>query len=179
MQIARVLVVYKKSDYELYQDAHRKRDLARLQKHHPAIVRAMRLSHEENQRTLAAVCQALETLSLPYDCLYRGELAKVSGYDVVLSVGGDGTFLEVARYAHDMPVLGVNSDPPRSTALFCAADRANIQPRLEAVLAEALSEVCLARLQARINETLLPYYALNDLLVAHVNPKTSKSAFCR
>ena len=52
---------------------------------------------------------------MPYDCLYRGELTSVAGYDLVLSVGGDGTFLEVARHAPDVPILGVNSDPERST----------------------------------------------------------------
>jgi NAD+ kinase len=165
-----VLVVYKRSYYELYKYEHRERHLTRLQQDHPAIVHTMQLSHEENQRTLAAVCQALETLSLPYDSLYRGDLSPATGYDVLLSVGGDGTFLEVARCALDMPVLGVNSDPQRSTAFFCAADRQHIQRRLEELLAGTLSEVHLTRLQASINGVILPYYALNDLLVAHINP---------
>jgi NAD+ kinase len=89
---------------------------------------------------------------------------------MLLSVGGDGTFLEVARYAIQTPILGVNSDPQRSTAFFCAADRQTIQPRLEMLLAGTLHEVRLARLQASINDTPLPSLALNDLLVAHVNP---------
>jgi NAD+ kinase len=170
LQISRVLVIYKKSYYERYRYDHRERHLARLQQQYPAIVHTMRLSHEENQRTLTAVQHALEALSLQYDCLYRGDLKPMTGYDLLLSVGGDGTFLEVARYAIETPVLGVNSDPQRSTAFFCAADRSSIQPRLEALLTGTLSEVRLTRLQASINETPLPYYALNDLLVAHVNP---------
>jgi NAD+ kinase len=170
LQISRVLVVYKKSYYELYKYEHRERHLARLQQQHPAIVHTMRLSHEENQRTLEAVCHALEQLLLPYDSVYRGDLVTATGYDVLLSVGGDGTFLEVSRYAVDVPVLGVNSDPQRSTAFFCAADRLHIQGRLEELLAGVLPEVRLTRLQASLNDTPLPYYALNDLLVAHVNP---------
>jgi NAD+ kinase len=170
LQISRVLVVYKKSYYELYGYQERARYRALLQQRHPAIVHTMRLSHEENQRTLAAVCEALGAVQVPYDCVYRGDLKSVAGYDLLLSVGGDGTFLEVARYTVDTPVLGVNSDPQRSTAFFCAAERLNIQQRLKALLTGRLPKVRLARLQASINGAPLPYLALNDLLVAQANP---------
>ncbi len=130
----------------------------------------MQLSHEENQRTLTAVCHALDALRLPYDCLYRGELEPVTGYDLILSVGGDGTLLEVARYTGTTPVLGVNSDPQRSTAFFCAANGTTIASCLQALLAGTLQQVPLTRLQLAINGQTLPFYALNDLLVTHANP---------
>lgn len=175
MQVTRALVVYKKSYYELYGYPQREGRFAALQGHRQAIIEAMRRSHEENQRTLAAVQAAFEVVGMPYDCLYRGELTSVAGYDLVLSVGGDGTFLEVARYALDLPVLGVNSDPERSTAFFCAANCTTIQSHLAALLAGKVDEVRLARLQVTINNRPLPYYALNDLLVAHANPAAMTS----
>ncbi len=85
-----MLVVYKKSYYQLYKYDYRERHLSRLQQHHPAIVHTMRLSHRENQRTLTAVRQALETL--PYIRLpVRGDLAQTDRDDLLLSVGGDET----------------------------------------------------------------------------------------
>jgi NAD+ kinase len=175
VQVTRALVVYKKSYYELYGYTERSGRFASLQGHHQAIIEAMWLSHEENQRTLAAVQAAFDGVGIPYDCLYRGELTSVAGYDLVLSVGGDGTFLEVARYAGDLPILGVNSDPERSTAFFCAANRSTIRQHLEAMMAGKVGEVRLARMQVTINDRLLPYYALNDLLVAHANPAAMTS----
>ncbi|MGQ4809839.1 NAD kinase [Candidatus Entotheonellaceae bacterium PAL068K] len=175
MQISRVLVVYKKSYYELYGYEHRERRFAALQQRHHPLIESMRLSHEENQRTLADIQAALEAVALPYDCLYRGELDSVTEYDLLISVGGDGTFLEVARHAVDLPVLGVNSDPLRSTAFFCAADRSTLRQCLETLVAGSLREVRLTRLQASINGTPLPHYALNDLLVTHVNPAAVSS----
>jgi NAD+ kinase len=172
-------VVYKKSYYELYGYEHRERHFKKLQKHHHPIIEAMQLSHAENQRTLTAVRAALEALHVPYDCIYRGELKRVSGYDVLLSVGGDGTLLEVARHAGDTPVLGVNSDPTRSTAFFCAADCTTIAACLEALLTGTLRQVLLARLQITVNDTPLPYYALNDLLIAHSNPAAMASYILR
>jgi NAD+ kinase len=175
VQVTRALVVYKKSYYELYGYTERAGRFASLQGHRQAILEAMWLSHEENQRTLTAVQAAFDGVGLPYDCLYRGEITSVAGYDLVLSVGGDGTFLEVARYAADLPILGVNSDPERSTAFFCAANCSTIRPYLEALLAGKLGEVRLARMQVAINDRPLPYYALNDLLVAHANPAAMTS----
>src|SRR4029450_11532437 len=175
VQVTRALVVYKKSYYELYGYTQRAGRFASLQGHHQAILDASGRRHEERQRTLAAVQAAFDGVGIPYDCLYRGEFTSVAGYDLVLSVGGDGTFLEVARYAGDLPILGVNSDPERSTAFFCAANRSTIRPYLEALMAGKVGEVLLARMQVTINDRLLPSYALNDLLVAHANPAAMTS----
>ena len=175
VQISRLLVVYKKSYFELYGYEHRERRFAALQKRHHPIIQAMQCSHEENQRALTAVCEALETRGIPYDCIYRGELKDTTGYDLLLSVGGDGTLLEVARHAGNTPVLGVNSDPIRSTALFCATDRTKITQCVDALLAGTLRQVPLSRLQIAINNNTLPHYALNDLLIAHSNPATMAS----
>ena len=175
VQVTRALVVYKKSYYEIYGYSQRQGRFAARQGHRQAIVEAMRRSHEENQRTLEAVQAAFVAVGMAYDCLYRGELGSVAGYDLLLSVGGDGTFLELARYALDTPVLGVNSDPERSTAFFCAANRSSIRSHLEALLVGKLHEVRLARMQVTINNRLLPHYALNDLLIAHANPAAMTS----
>lgn len=170
MQIVRLLVVYKKSYYELYgyEDQERRDEAARQR--YASILQTMEHSHEENRQTLMTVCQVLDAANVPYDCIYRGALEPISGYDVILSVGGDGTLLEVSRYAGDIPVLGVNSDPSRSTAFFCAADRTTIGQRLGDLLNDALALTPLTRLQLAINDQVLPFYALNDLLIAHLNP---------
>lgn len=170
MQVSRLLVVYKKSYFELYGYGERKRHFETLKQRHPAVLQAMQLSHEENERTLTAVREALDTMGLCYDCIYRGQLDTLVGYDLILSVGGDGTLLEVARYAGQIPVLGVNSDPSRSTAFFCAATRTTIVSCLEALLAGHLHQLPLARLQVAINGEILPFNALNDVLISHVNP---------
>ena len=102
----RALVVYKKSHYELYESRTGIRTLR--QQAHP-FVRSMMLSHEANQRTLAAVHRAFEAVGLPYRCIYRGELRDTDGYDLLCSVGGDGTFLEVARHSVSTPVPSTSS----------------------------------------------------------------------
>ena len=41
--------------------------------------------------------------------------------DLVLSLGGDGTFLKTASMMNDrsLPILGVNTDPQRSVGCLC------------------------------------------------------------
>lgn len=168
----RALVVYKKSQYELYESRTGIRTLR--EQAHP-FVRTMMLSHEANQRTLAAVHRAFEAAGVLYDCIYRGELRSAEGYDLLCSVGGDGTFLEVARHSLATPLLGINSDPQRSIALFCAADQETVQKRLQAALAGKLHEVRLARMRVTVNDAPLGVYALNDLLFCHANPAAMSS----
>ena len=163
----RALVVYKKSHYELYESRTGVRTLP--EQAHP-FVRSMMLSHDANQRALAAVHRAFEAAGVSYDCIYRGELRSAAGYDLLCSVGGDGTFLEVARHSVATPVLGINSDPQRSIALFCAADQDTVRERLEAALTGQLHEVRLARIRVAVNGEPLAFYALNDLLFCHANP---------
>ena len=168
----RALVVYKKSHYELYESRAGIRALR--QQAHP-FVRSMMSSHEANQRTLAAVHRAFEAVGMAYHCIYRCELRSTDGFDLLCSVGGDGTFLEVARHSLSTPLLGINSDPRRSIALFCAADQETVRNRLEDVLAGRLREVRLARLQVTVNDAPLGYYALNDVLFCHANPAAMTS----
>lgn len=175
----RALVVYKKSNYELYAAAPRDRRFLSLQAQQHPFIHTMYVSHQENQRTLAAVQAAFEAVDMPYTCVYRGELRSTDGYDLLCSVGGDGTFLEVARYTDKLPVLGVNSDPERSTAYFCAADRHSIEASLRSLLDGSLSLVSLARLQVTLNDQTLPVSALNDILVAHTNPASTTSYVLR
>lgn len=163
----RALVVYKRSHYELYES---RTGLRTLQERAHPFVRSMMLSHDVNQRTLAAVHRAFDAVGVTYDCIYRGELRGAEGYDLLCSVGGDGTFLEVARHSVATPVLGINSDPQRSIALFCAADQDTVRKCLEAILSGELHEVRLARLQVTINGEPLDFCALNDLLFCHANP---------
>jgi NAD kinase len=38
----------------------------------------------------------------------------ISGYDIVIALGGDNSFTNISHYVGDIPILGINSDPERS-----------------------------------------------------------------
>ncbi|MBI1968766.1 NAD(+)/NADH kinase [Candidatus Woesearchaeota archaeon] len=161
-----ILVVSKKSLYELYN--HSPEDDARqyVQKHEADL----KASHERQVHTLETVLDELQKLGLPAKEVYRAHLPEedLSMYELVIPVGGDGTLLEVSHYVRNTPLLGVNSDPLRSVGFFCAATRKTIGEVLRQL--EQTPRTLLHRLQLVRNGTALPEPVLNDVLFAHTNP---------
>ena len=85
------------------------------------------------QQTLAVVNEALAKRPFAVEAVYRGDLTPITDRDLVIAVGGDGTFLQVARFVDDLPVLGVNSDPTSSVGFFTVAARDTFEEILDAV----------------------------------------------
>lgn len=161
-----ILVVSKKSLYELYK--HSPEDDARqyVQKHEADL----KASHDAQQRTLETVLAELQTVGLPAKEIYRAHLPEedLSTYELIIPVGGDGTLLEVSHYVRNTPLLGVNSDPLKSVGFFCAATRKTIGDMLRHL--DQTPRTKLHRLQLVRNGTALPELVLNDVLFAHTNP---------
>ena len=168
----RVLVVYKKDAYRQYiqeqQDPHLLRLLTRR---HPDVV-DMQRAHTVHEVALEAVVHALRRLSVAFDLVYRADVKTTARYRLVVSVGGDGTFLQAARSITRTPILGVNSDPQRSEAVFCAATHRTFAAVCRRALAGRLPELRLCRLDIRLNGKRLAPRALNDVLVVHDDPAT-------
>jgi len=70
------------------------------------------------------------------------------------------------------PIIGVNSDPQRSEAVFCAANAKSFRRLCEQALAGKLPELRLWRLQIALNGRLWPVRVLNDVLAVHDDPAT-------
>jgi NAD+ kinase len=161
----RILVIYKKSFLEMR--GGDRRVLAAL----PAADRARFLKADvENREALRDVVAHLRSLGARVDAVHRGDLARRHRYDLVVSVGGDGTFLAAAGQVVDTPLFGVNSDPAHSLGLWTCADRHTFRVRLADALAGRLDTVRLRRLRISINGQAIPELAFNDVLFASRNP---------
>jgi len=168
----RVLVVYKKDAYQQYLQEQRDPHLIRLlRRSHPDAL-DMQRAHVAHEEALNAILHALRQLPVEFDLAYRADLRITKRYSLVVSVGGDGTFLQAARSVTRTPLLGVNSDPLRSEAVFCAATRRTFPRLMRLALQGRLPERRLYRLQVRLNGRRLPQRALNDVLVVHDDPAT-------
>ena len=108
--------------------------------------------------------------------------------DFVISVGGDGTVLNVASFLDDqVPIIGINSDPikpndvivtnrsdeRRSKGALCAMTAMNLTTQLPDIIYGNRVPASRTRIQCLIRstytETRLPP-ALNDILLCHPIP---------
>jgi NAD+ kinase len=172
MRRRRVLVVYKKDAYRQYIQEHQDPHLLRLLKRRHADALDMQRAHAVHEAALEAVVHALRRMPVTFDLAYRADLKVTRRYDLVVSVGGDGTFLQAARSLGRTPMLGVNSDPQRSEAVYSAATAATFERLCRRALAGRLPEVRLYRLRLQLNGRVVPPRALNDVLLVHDDPAT-------
>jgi len=89
---------------------------------------------------------------------------------LVVSVGGDGTFIEAARRIGDQPILGVNSDPTLSVGHFCSSNADDFEEHLLGLSSGTVGILSLNRLCLKINGKVLDATALNDVLIASHRP---------
>jgi NAD+ kinase len=170
-QMDNILVVYKKSAYELYSASPdtQTRQFALCAGPDAA---DMLESHHRHRRTLEHVLTTLDRQGCKYDAAHRAQLKDVAGRDLVIAVGGDGTFLDASHYADGVPLWGVNSDPQRSVGYFCTSTIDTFADELAALRASPADapKSSLNRIELVLDGKALPELALNDVLIAHANP---------
>jgi NAD+ kinase len=166
----RILIVYKKSSYEEHALDQKDANYLRLLKEkHPAIRRSKR-THDTHVDTLATVRNRLAGLRIPIDVRLRTELKTIRGYDLVLTIGGDGTFLETSHFLTNGVLLGINSVPEESVGYYCKATAENFLERILEYLGGSCRLQTLHRLEVSIDGKVLWPLALNDVLFANTNP---------
>ncbi|MDO8644152.1 MAG: hypothetical protein Q7S00_04190 [bacterium] len=172
MKRNRVLLVYKKTSYQKHALDHKERPFLELMRKKTVAARYFRETHEEHIRVLEEIKGALKKLKLPYDVRLRYRLQRpLSHYALVITIGGDGTFLETARHAKkEALLLGINSTPKVSVGFFCHAGPSDFVPKIKKALAGKARIQKLHRLQVRVNGKLIRATVLNDILFTNYNP---------
>ncbi len=171
MKLQRVLVIYRKSLYQIYVEEHAEHSVKRALRRRDSVALALRQSHDANRAALDATLQVLEQRGVEAVVRWRAHVRSTRAFDLVLSVGGDGTLLDIShRIVDGTPLLGVNSDPERSVGALCAADAATLPRLLDELAAGRLRPRRVTRIRVRVDgeEVLGP--TLNDVLVAHACP---------
>jgi len=159
------LIVYKKSTYEFYVLENSEMPLS------PKDEASLKESHDANQVSIEAVKCALKQLNIDYEITYRAENSNSLDPDIIIAVGGDGTFIEATRAIKNNPVIiGVNSDPRRSHGHYCKATRGNVLEALTAIVNGTVGVTKLYRLKFSIDGKEYDFPAMNDLLIHHSSP---------
>ena len=171
MKIQQVLLFHRKSFFQLYIKERGDVDLARaIERGDPAAV-ALEESHRVNSQALADVQAMLSARGVKVTTRTRRPLSWKGDKDLVISLGGDGTLMEVAwRLKSRPPLMGLNSDPRKSVGALCAGAVEDLPGLLDRLEAEELRPSSLNRIRVRLNGQEVIGPCLNDVLFAHLCP---------
>ena len=168
--LKKILLFYKKSSYKIYclerKNPFYLRDtlIARRQ------VKRFKEAHEEHCATLAYLEGLLRQYGLSYDKMVRGRSLPEKTYAVVITVGGDGTFLEATHKFEGQTIIGVNSSPRYSVGKLCVLRRENLERFVRRLAEGRLLIRPLHRLELRWKDGRPATLVTNDVLVSHKNP---------
>lgn len=165
-----VLLIYKKSVLHIYGRERRDPHFLGLMRRKDPAVALVERSHREHMAALKSVEAALRAAGCRIRCAYRALVGDTQGYDLVISVGGDGTLLEAARTVVETPILGVNSAPSSSVGFYSGATAETFPKLLRQFLAGRAPESRLTRLTVAVNGHAWRFPVLNDVLFTHAVP---------
>jgi NAD+ kinase len=171
--IKRAVIVVKETYLDLVKAAGDHVQLAEIAAGKPGL-EAVQQSHDQHESGIEDVTRALEAAGITLDTIHRnteGLSVHLSGVDLIVTVGGDGTFLRASHeIAGDIPVVGVNSAPITSFGHFCICDAPGFAAVLTRIIAGDLKPSRLLRLNLAIDGVAVAEPVLNEVLVAHKHP---------
>ncbi len=97
------------------------------------------------------------------------------GKEVVVSVGGDGTFLSCAHYIDSQLLLGVNSNPKQSEGALTSTMVWDLQEKLNEIISDfdflEIREYVRERVRVcKKDKCVITEYALNESYIGNINP---------
>jgi len=164
------LVVAKKTYLQEVQEQQDQRVLDLIAQGHPSVANVVP-AHEEHTASLATVERELAALGVSHTTVHRELMEKelaTGKYDLVITVGGDGTTLDASHYvADDIPIFGVNSAPTSSHGHWCVGNKTNFSSELLKVITGKRKPLKVMRLLLLLDGKPIPQRVLNEVLIAH------------
>lgn len=167
----RVLVIFKKSAYQIYVRERRHARMRSLLRGRDPVVVRMLEADREHQGTVAQTRSCLRALGADAVFRYRADAAIERVVDLIVTVGGDGTLLWAAHsVGANSPVLAVNSAPGDSVGFFCSAKRESLADALSDALKGKSRATELTRMSVSVDDEVVAPRVLNDVLFTHAVP---------
>lgn len=174
MKYPRVLVVYRRSTYSgLLSERRRKEGVVELIEKDDPLVTTIIKAHHRHEESMTKVKATLEGRGV--DATWRHDFSDLNpnDFDLVVTVGGDGTVLHTSHSINQTPVLAVNSSPSTSAGFLTAATADNLGEVFDRVDRGDLKPVALTRMQVALNGVVVTENVLNDVLFCHDCPAST------
>jgi NAD+ kinase len=164
------LVIYKKSTYQLMVSERKNPRAQALLARKDRAVERMLASHEDHVNTIHETRTLLDRLGVDATFRYRATADRTEHFDLVISLGGDGTLLHASHLVGSQPVLGINTAPRDSVGYFCGGTKDNLEEVLVSAVRGTLRGTELQRVQIALDREVVSRRVLNDVLFCHESP---------
>jgi NAD+ kinase len=166
-----VLVIYKKSAYQIYVRERRHSHIEQLLAARDTGALRLLRAHNDHLHSLDQARDALARLGADAKFRHRSDDTHAQNVDLVVTLGGDGTLLWASHLvsAHT-PIIAINTAPKDSVGYFCAGTKHELDDVLSDALSGKLSATTLTRMQVELNGEVLSKRVLNDALYCHESP---------
>ena len=121
----------------------------------------------EQSLSLETVKKILNKYKINFGIANRDKLSEkqFKNKDIVIAVGGDGTFLRAAHFIDKQLILGVNADVKNKEGFFMKADKNNFEKKFKKIKNKKFKIAKLPRLEACINSKKIETFALNEFFI--------------
>ena len=167
----RVLVIYKKSAYQIYVRERRHAHIQQLVEARDRGALRLLRAHRDHLHALETARVALAKLGVAALFRHRSDGTHAQQVDLVVTLGGDGTLLWASRLVGpSTPIVAINTAPKDSVGYFCAGTKHQLGDVLSAALGGKLASSTLTRMQVEKDGQVLSRRVLNDALYSHECP---------
>lgn len=169
-KIKNAYIVYKKSVYQKFILDEKNQHLKKLMSDQHPTVKNLLSTHKQHLRAIQKVEQALKKHGIKYKISGRNNLQSLKGYDLIITIGGDGTVLRASQYITHQMILGINSVPKVSVGALCSIQIQDIKEKFEQLADGDFKIKKLQRIRIKVNNTRIPYEPINDVLFTNISP---------
>ena len=173
MKGPRILVVHRRSAYTDIVSDNRHPEIKQLIQAGNPLVQGLTAAHESHTESMRLVKKALKDRKIAYEWRHHIDDIDADDFDLVVTVGGDGTVLHASHTIADTPVLAVNSAPGTSVGFFTCTNATAFGAILDRAISGEIKPVRLTRMEVRVNGEPVTDRALNDVLFCHDCPAST------
>ena len=173
MRVKKVLLIAKKTSLTTLRNTQARdaREFKKLLEAGHASVKSFERAHDAHAESLKLVRRELRARGINFSERTAPPAKPISGVDLVITVGGDGTLLRASHAVRrKIPVLGVNSAPAYSVGFLTCCRAPTFARQLDELADDLISPIEVQRLSVKIGRKRIPEPVLNDVLFCHENP---------
>jgi len=122
---------------------------------------------QEHSKSITKVKEILKEKIKKIVCVKNLQFNLFQNIDLVITIGGDGTFIRAASFLKQTPILGINSESKTSEGALTSINESEINSILK--ILENPKIIKRKRIQIEKNNVILDKLALNDVFIGSQN----------